>query len=300
MARATSLAFLTPVWQRFSLTEICLLQRRHACDYLKEHHGLDATCIVIGSDENLEIAESFGFIGQHHENLAVAAHVNRGEPYVCLGMKFNAGYGRAYEEGIDLVFPIGSDSWIDPIYFSELPEPGELLLSRAYNLVTPDAQRRGALWIGWEGGVQWISWTKDWLHRRRHTGVFEVVSPDLSKGCDTSTWVHKHQEIRVGEHHHHQLEYVAFQSPSNQITDYAHIMSKYGVGEVQGEAVFADLQDHYAAADILAMRRHYNAERIRLIEETLGLMEEEMTETRRALVDLYDEQKELAHAGQGK
>src|ERR1043166_7140565 len=128
MARATSLAFLTPVWQRFSLTEICLLQRRHACDYLKEHHGLDATCIVIGSDENLEIAESFGFIGQHHENLAVAAHVNRGEPYVCLGMKFNAGYGRAYEEGIDLVFPIGSDSWIDPIYFSELPEPGGLFL----------------------------------------------------------------------------------------------------------------------------------------------------------------------------
>jgi len=286
--RPTSLAFITPVWQRFSLTGVCLRQRKHVCDHLKDHYGLDATTIVVGSDENLDVAESMGFETVRHENWARRLDVNRGEPYVALGMKFNAGYMKANELGIDLVFPIGSDSWIHPAYFSELPDPGELLLSRAYNLVTADTRRRGALWIGWEGGVQWITWTKDWAHRD-----FKPVSESLSKGCDTSTWVHRRPDIRVGEKHIHQLEYVAFQSPANQITDYAAIMHRYGIGEAYDQAVFGDLEGYYDAEDIRAVKVHYNRERIATIEETLRLMRDELGETAQLYEELQREREEL-------
>lgn len=287
--RATSLAFITPVYERYAMTEICLRQRKRVCDSLREDYGLDATVIVIGDDNNLSVAESLGFVTVEHSNWSQAAHVNRGEPFVCLGQKFNAGYGMAHKLGIDLVFPIGSDSWIDPIYFSELPEPNEILLSRAYNLVTPDAKRRGALWIGWEGGVQWITWTEDWAHRK-----YMPVSVDLSKGCDTSTWLHLKRGLSKGENHHHQLEYVAFQSPENQITDYAGIMARYGSGEVTGPRVFGDLYDHYHEDDITAMRLHYNEANARRVVETLRLMHEEMVETEQELEQLEAEHAELS------
>ena len=290
---AASLAFLTPVYKRFALTEICLRQRRWVCDELKKRFDIDATCIVIGDDENLEVARSLGFLAQTHSNFAQAAHVNRGEPYVALGMKFNAGYARAYTEAIDLVFPIGSDSWIDPSYFDELPERGELFLSRAYNLVTPDAKRRGALWIGWEGGVQWITRTEDWEHRVNRQGRWAVVSEDLSKGCDTSTWNHKLPGLRIKECHHHQLEYVAFQSPSNQITDYLAIMARYGISEVIGEAVFDDLVEFYRAEDILALRKHYNGERIVALSELIKSMYDELEETQHEYGELLDEAARL-------
>jgi hypothetical protein len=289
MAAATSLAFLTPVYRRVELTEVCLRQRRWVCDELKTRYGLDATCIVVGDDENLDTARALGFLAEEHTNWAVRFDINGGKPYVALGMKFNAGYERAHDEGIDLVFPIGSDSWIDPVYFDRLPQRGELLLSRAYNLITPDARRRGALWIGWEGGVQWITWTEDWAHRN-----YQPVSDSLSKGCDTSTWVHKAKDIRIEETHHHQLEYVAFQSPENQITDYPAIMARYGVGEVTGEAVFGDLAEHYRADDILAMRRHYNGTRIVQLSELLGGMHREIEETQEEYLQLLDEASQLS------
>lgn len=248
MPSPNGLAFLTPVYQRFALTEICLKQRRWVCDELKSRYGLDATCIVVGLDENLDVAAKLGFETVEHPNEAV----HMGHTHVALGQKFNAAYKRAHRMGIDYVFPIGSDSWIDPVYFDELPEENELLLSRAYNLVTATTERRGALWITWEGGVQWITHVADWEHRN-----YEPVSPSLAKGCDSSTWLHKKPGVKIRENHHHQLEYVAFQSRTEQITNYATVMHKFGKGEVTGPDVFGGLTPFYRREDILAIRAHY-------------------------------------------
>lgn len=263
----TSLAFITPVFERYSLTRIGFQQRRWVCDELKSRYGIDATVIVIGDDDNLNVAEEFGFLTVNHPNMVKTM----GKEHKALGQKFNAGYQKAHREGIDLVFPIGSDSWIDPVYFDTLPEPGELLVSRAYNLIPANTDRRGALWIDWEGGVQWVSHTEDWAHRD-----YKPVSPSLAKGCDTSTWLHRKPGVTIRENFHHQLEYVAFQSPTAQITSYALVMEKYGRGEVFGDAVFGDLEAHYRLKDIYAVRAHYANEIFASEAATLAEMEEQI------------------------
>jgi hypothetical protein len=249
---AESLLFITPAFGRFSLTRVCLAQRRWVCDEMRRQYGIEATCVVVADDANLDTAREFGF--------ETVAHAND-----TLGMKFNAGYRHAAKLGIDHVFPIGSDSWIDPDYFDALPEPNELLLSRAYNLVRSDLGARGALWIDWEGGVQWITRTADWAHRN-----YEPISAELRKGCDTSTWLHRKPGIQLQESFHHQLEYVAFQSPEQQITSYSKLMAKYGTGEVFAEHVIHGLTHFYRAEDIQRLRLHYATEQVALLEQSVA------------------------------
>jgi hypothetical protein len=237
------LAFITPAWQRYALTDICLRQRAWVCGQLRRRYGVDATCVVVADDANLDIARKHGF--------AVVSCNNRS-----LADRFNAGYRWAAGEGIECVFPIGSDSWIDPNYFADLPKPGELLLSRSYALVRADGKARCQFWITWDGGVQWITHTADWRHRD-----YKAAQPGLHRGCDTSTWLRRLKGITIREHHGHPLEYVAFQSAENQISSYQKMKAQWGIGEVEGRAVFGDLAGVYRPADVKRIRAHYKADR---------------------------------------
>lgn len=132
----TVLAFVTPAWQRYDLTAVCLEQRRRVIEALAGH-GIDAFQVVIADDENLDIARAAG--------AATIECPNAEDGQVILGRRWNLGTQFAAREGADWLVQIGSDSWIDPAFFLPLTEPGVTLTSPAYAAVL--AHRMAELWV---------------------------------------------------------------------------------------------------------------------------------------------------------
>lgn len=126
----TRLYFVTPAWQRYELTALCLEQRCAVIAALAAH-GIEAHQVVIADDENLDIARALG------AHVVEAPNIDeQGRRRV--GGKFNDGNAYASEQGADWIVQIGSDSWVDPAYFAPLVEPGVVLTSPAYAAVTRD------------------------------------------------------------------------------------------------------------------------------------------------------------------
>src|SRR5688572_14835688 len=120
------LYFVTPAWQRYELSEVCFEQRRRViADLLSQ--GIEARCVIVADDENLDIARSKGFDTVERDNSG-------------LGRKVNDGYEYAASKGAEWMVFIGSDSWIDPAFIAPLPDdPPDLVRSSpAYCAVTPD------------------------------------------------------------------------------------------------------------------------------------------------------------------
>ena len=134
----TSLFFVVPVRGRFDKTRVCLRQLRRTCDALAEL-GVDASAAVVGDDDNLETAKDCGFWVVRQQNYP-------------LGRKWNDGYQCALQEGADHVVPLGSDDWVDPILFTDLPGPTELRCSRLSSVVSENGQRISPLRVWYDGG----------------------------------------------------------------------------------------------------------------------------------------------------
>jgi len=116
-----------------------LAERRWLCDELASR-GLTANSIIVSDDENLDIAQEYGFPTIEHDNFD-------------LGARFNAGYRYAAAQGADVFVHIGSDDWVHPDAFNVLnehsldeddampePTPGESVVWRRGPKVV--AQRR--------------------------------------------------------------------------------------------------------------------------------------------------------------
>lgn len=120
----TSIWFVTPAWKRFALSDVCFNQRAQTIEELKRV-GVDAHCIVVSDDRNLDIAKSYGFETFTRDN-------------DWLGMRFNDGIEYAYNNGADWVVPVGSDSWVQYQYFVPLPEVDRIRTSYYLCTVTRD------------------------------------------------------------------------------------------------------------------------------------------------------------------
>lgn len=126
-----SLWFVTPAWQRYELTAVCLEQRRRAIEELRAV-GIDAYQVVIADDENLDIARSVGAAIIECPNFA-------SDGDTILGRRWNLGTEFAAREGAEWFVQIGSDSWIDPAFFVPLLDPdGPTLTSTTYAAVLPN------------------------------------------------------------------------------------------------------------------------------------------------------------------
>jgi hypothetical protein len=120
---STGLWFATPAWGRYELSAVCFDQRQHVIDTLAKN-GIEAHCVVVADDENLDLARERGF-----------AVVERDNEY--LGRKFNDGIEYAGRHGATWIVPIGSDSWIDPAYFLPIPGRHGTRTSSLYAVVEP-------------------------------------------------------------------------------------------------------------------------------------------------------------------
>ena len=99
---------VSPAWGRVHVTRLALAQRRRLCDTLALR-GLSVHCVIVADDENLDVAQEYGFDTVEMPNDDV-------------GMKFNAGWQYAAREGADTFVHVGSDDWVHPCAFDVLHE----------------------------------------------------------------------------------------------------------------------------------------------------------------------------------
>ncbi|HYI66355.1 MAG TPA: hypothetical protein VEW95_05490 [Candidatus Limnocylindrales bacterium] len=205
----TSLYFVTPAWQRFELTAICLEQRRRVIDELAGH-GIEAQCVVIADDENLDTARALGFETVERDN-------------EWLGRRFNDGMQHAGYHGADWIVPIGSDSWIDAAYFTPLPRATRTRTSGMYAPV--ELARLAELRVGRRGAGPYM------LHRSLLEPIaFRPAIDEITRRVDSSTVRGIPGPIRWERRDLHPLQYIGFRLPP-LITEYDRLWERWGVVE---------------------------------------------------------------------
>jgi glycosyltransferase involved in cell wall biosynthesis len=210
--------FVTPAHQRYELSALCFEQRSRVVEELARQ-GVDARCVVIADDDNLDIARGLGF--------DIVERDNR-----WLGRKFNDGIEFALREGADWIVPIGSDSWIDPAYL--IPEPQLPITSRFYAPV--EADRLLQLSVTTPGGVGPHVFARELFVTTRPAGE------QLRRGIDTSILA------AVGPidwewRDRHQLQYIGFRG-DRHITTIAKMRRAWG--GVERLDPWEALADHYS------------------------------------------------------
>lgn len=101
-----SLWITSPAHSRYPVTRLALAQRRHLCDVLTSR-GLEAHGVIVANDENLELAREFGFDTVEMDNSD-------------LGLRLNAGFKYAADQGADFFVYVDSDEWVHPDFFEPL------------------------------------------------------------------------------------------------------------------------------------------------------------------------------------
>jgi hypothetical protein len=208
-----SIWFVTPAWRRYALSAVCFEQRRRVIETLAAA-GVEAHCVVIADDANLDIARSCGF-----------EVVERDNRY--LGRKFNDGMEYAGTHGATWIVPIGSDSWIDPAYLLPLPEPGETRTSPLYTVVM--ANRLAELRVKDGRGAGPFMIHRDLLA----PCGFRPSKDDLPRGIDTATLRGiraKGGVIEWRERNLHAYQYVGFRGKPT-LSSYGYLKGHHGVRE---------------------------------------------------------------------
>ena len=205
----TSLWFVTPAWQRIALTAVCLEQRKRVITQLSRN-GVEAHCVVVADDDNLDTARDLGFdvVEQNND---------------WLGRKFNDGIEYAARHGADWIVPIGSDSWVDPWYFIPLPKPSVTRSSAMYAAVTAD--RIGYLNVANPNNPA----GPHLIHRSRLPDSLRPAREDLNRFIDSST-LHGLYGIEWEFVDLHPLQYIGFRGKPH-LTPYERLWNAWGVRE---------------------------------------------------------------------
>ena len=164
----TAVWFMSPAWQRFELSAVCFEQRRRSMDVL-EAAGIEARCVIVADDENLDIARGLGFDVVEQDN-------------EWLGRKVNDGFEYAFKHGADYIVPIGSDSWLDPEFLLPLHSPRVVRTSRFYAPVEID--RLAELSVTGMNGAGPHVWPRRYLER---SGFRPIVAQQINRNLDSST-----------------------------------------------------------------------------------------------------------------
>lgn len=239
-----------PVHGRFNLTRICLEQLRRTCDALAEFK-ISATAVVVGDDENLDVARRLGF--------GTVIRDNR-----FLSKKFNDGLQLAFDPELnpqpaDYAVPIGSDDWIDHTILSRLPQRDAVMGFKHAAFVNETGTELTETKIGYVAGVGMRVYPRELLEP---TG-FRPAEEDIGRGCDTSilyntrrAYMIKHQrEINVVYGDRHALQIVDWKTPGAQLNTFAQIASVHA-GKNRGDP-FAVLSGVYPDVALEEMRNHY-------------------------------------------
>lgn len=205
----TSLWMVTPAWKRLALSAVVFEQHRRVLALLSAH-GIDGYSVVIADDENLDLARSCGF-----------ETVERNNEW--LGRRFNDGIEYAAKHGADYIVPIGSDSFIDPAFFLDLPARPYIRTSGLYCAVEPE--RLAELDVRTRSGAGPYVIPRASLKRSR----FRPAQDKLKRRIDSST-VRALGTVRWRFRDLHPFQYVGFRLPP-LLTPYQTLQARWGVRE---------------------------------------------------------------------
>lgn len=166
----TTLAFVTPAYRRYDMTEVCLEQHKDVAERLAER-GIDAFSVVIADDENLNIAHGLGMATLKRPNV--------------LGEKWNDGIVYAcVEGGADFICPLGSDLWVHPDVFKIVPDLRDDLVatSQWMSFVSEDGLRYKELEMRVNSGPG----PRIYSRQRMAKTNYRPAGENLMKGLDTS------------------------------------------------------------------------------------------------------------------
>jgi len=194
-----SICFVMPAYRRYELSKITFAQRAQMCDDLTKR-GINANCVVIADDENLDIADEYDFYTVESDNM-------------WLGKKFNDGHEFAAKSGWTHVAPVGSDMFIDPSVYYDIDD--NFRATTLYAAIAPTGKDFVELSIDW-GVLQYFP-----VKHMAHVDYRPTIE-EIRVGCDTYTRVRTAQKLKltVVKQVGHPLECVSFQSAENQITKF--------------------------------------------------------------------------------
>lgn len=119
---------VTPVYERFALTEILL---RHRLETFSQADvmGVQCDCIVIGDDANCTLAEDLGFFAIEAPNV--------------LGRKYNDGHEFAVTEGYDFSFHCNSDQVFDSVLLKAIADsPDDQMVKTHWMMAVHESGRK--------------------------------------------------------------------------------------------------------------------------------------------------------------
>ena len=234
-----------PVHGRFELTGICLRQLRRTCDLLTEK-GLDATCVAVGDDRNLDTADGLGFGTIRRENDYLARKYNDGIQLAC-DPELNP-------RRADYVVPFGSDDWIDSAILTRLPRDDEVMGFRQVAFVNESGRELTETLLAYDGGVG----IRVYPRALMKAVDYRPADEDRKRACDTSILYNTRREndrltIRYGDRHPRQI--VDWKTAGAQMNTYRTVARKHrglNVGDP-----FQMLAGLYPEKALSEMRAHY-------------------------------------------
>lgn len=237
-----SLWFIVPAHGRVALSELCFTQLAHVCD------ELEAEALVIAEDENLEAA---------YRLFDVLERPNSDG----LGKRFNDGFQYAAENGADYVVPLGSDDWVHPDLFKDLPDERTVACFQFCSLVSETGRDLARLRIPYAGGIGIRIMPTKLLAEVGYRPARDTIE----RGVDTSTLSGLHsasnKRLRAGKSQarleyrdSHPLQIVDFKTPGGNLNSFKSC-DEYRIGG--SKTPFEDLAEFYPADAVDRMADHY-------------------------------------------
>lgn len=247
-----SLWFVVPAAGRVDLARICLRQLRRTCDELTEN-GIDASAVVIADDENLDTARDLGFAWVRRDNRFVSRKFNDGIQLAC-----DRQHNR---RPADFVVPCGSDDWVHPSLFMELPDNRTMVAFQRMSFVREDGAELTVRHLKNEGGCGIRVYPRAMMRR----AGFRPADEDRKRGCDTSILVNLKRVGAVRRIEHRDIDplhIVDWKSPGEQLNTYDQIHARHRAEHVASpfdalagrfpDEALDEMQAHYANRLVLA------------------------------------------------
>jgi glycosyltransferase involved in cell wall biosynthesis len=242
-----SLWFVVPASGRVDLARICLRQLRRTCDDLADR-GIEASAVVVADDENLDTARDLGFAWVRRDNRFVSRKFNDGIQLAC---------DRAYNRHpADFVVPCGSDDWVHPGLFEDLPDHRTMVAFQRMSFVREDGAELTVRHLNNEGGCGIRIYPRQMM---RPVG-FRPADEDRKRGCDTSILVNLKRAGAVRHIDHRDIDplrIVDWKSPGEQLNTYQEIDARHRAEHHTDP--FDALAGRFPVDAVEEMRGHYAA-----------------------------------------
>lgn len=239
---------VTPCWKRPEITEIVFQEFRWAIKKASPHLNLNV--VVVGNDENIDIAKKFGF------------HVVvRDNSY--LGRKFNDGYLYAFKNGADAVMPVGSDSWVHPKIFIKTAkiweDDGSIYYSTKHSMIDESGSRLGVIQKFPEQN-EYNKCPLLFYPRSLMKGVgFRPCNEKQNKSCDRSTLevlIKTNKNIKfVKNFDVNDFQYLALKNRNVQIWKYDDYQKQF-IKEYKANT-WSELEKHYPVELVSYAKKYY-------------------------------------------